>query len=767
MAIESSIQQQVYDLLSRSSNVAIVPAEPVVESPTVGTGQQPLTLALGQRVLAEVTGQPQGGKIPVQIAGQQLQLDLQMPVRQGQSLELTFVGSDPRMTFALVRPGITAPPVTLSDASRLLSLLVSNEQFSQPNQRASLQSVADLVRQSSGSNTALSGFLDDILSYPTTGRGVVVGPAALPGQTDQQVGGDQQRQPPGQSATFTTGQQPQSASFGELASRLLMNMAQRERLTLIEASNQPMAPLPLKAGEEANGLVQGSLPGGRTVVQLAGEALELQLPRPVQQGEILRLILISQQPKLVFAMLGQPHHVKGEVVSDAARWLSALASREEGAGGEQRQIVGRLQQMLSSLPPGSPLLAAIMDEAMTYNAAATLPLRQQVGGGQQQQGGKIDEAVLKLLQSLLQGNRLALVEPQPEIEPFKGMKPGQQLRGEVLQNLGGERFLLQVGGEGVEVQLPKGARVGERLNLFFVGNDPPTLLLVRQGKGGDALVSQTGRWLSTMISPQESQLSAKEGFGVLRTLLQTAPSDPAQLEQGLKQGVKGSGLFYEAHLSRWFSGKYPLEELLKEPQGRLSTQPGQVAAERTLQQQGASLPIDLKGGQMAQHGKSMSQGAPPQQGLSPQQGETVQQSQQRGEPLKLLQQQTPTQEGVDPRTMPLVKEQLATLQSGQVLFQGELFPGQQVELRIKDNEKGGGDDEQEQQSPWETRLVITLPKLGRVEVDLDLVSNKVDLAISAEQEETVTGMEIQLEQLKEQLLASGLEPGKLTVKRHG
>lgn len=103
MAFPSDIQQQVYDLLSRSSNLAIVPAEPI-EPTTVWGGQQPLTLAPGQRVTAEVTGQPQAGKIPVQIAGQQLQLDLQMAVRQGQNLELTFVGNDPRPTFAMARP---------------------------------------------------------------------------------------------------------------------------------------------------------------------------------------------------------------------------------------------------------------------------------------------------------------------------------------------------------------------------------------------------------------------------------------------------------------------------------------------------------------------------------------------------------------------------------------------------------------------------------------------------------------------------------------
>ena len=700
MAFPSDIQQQVYDLLSRSSNLAIVPAEPI-EPTTVWGGQQPLTLAPGQRVTAEVTGQPQAGKIPVQIAGQQLQLDLQMAVRQGQNLELTFVGNDPRPTFAMARPGVTAPPVSLSDASRLLSLLVSNEQFSQPGQRSSLQSIGDLLRQSSGQTSVLASFLDDFLTYRTDGRAVVVAPGALLDQPGKNVGDE-----PGQPPAASTGLAGRAtAAFEDTASKLLLNLAQRARLTLVDVANQPLVPLPLQPGDEANALVQGRLPGGRVLVQLAGESLELQLSKPVSQGEILRLALVTQQPKLVFALLGQPVQEQPSNVSDAARWLSALVSKEEGQNEAQRAVMGRLQQVVSSLPAGSSALAAILDEAMIYGASANLSARSLQGKALPATDGKLDEGVLKLLQSLMQGNRLALLEPQVPADILKGFQVGQQLRGDVLQSLGGGRFMMQVGGQAMEVLLPKGMKVGDGLNLFFVGEDPPTFLLVRYGKGGDALVSQTGRWVSTLLGMQDQSAPLKEGLGILRTLLQGAPSDPARLEQVLKQGLKESGLFYEAHLSRWFSGEYSLEELLQEPQGRLSQEA------RTAQLQ--------------------------------------------------------RQDGTDPRTMAIVKEQLATLQTGQLLFQGELFPGQPMEWRIKDREgRGRGSDGQEQATPWETSLALTLPKLGRVEVALSLHGTHLDLVIEAGQERAAGLLEQGREELQEQLLAAGLEPGSIVVK-HG
>lgn len=709
MAFPSDIQQQVYDLLSRSSNLSIVAAEPV--EPALGPGQQVLSLAPGQRVTAEVIGQPQAGKIPVQIGAQQLNLDLQMAVRQGQNLELTFVGSDPRPTFALSRPGVATPPVSLSDASRLLSLLVSNEQFMDPRLRSSLQSIGDLLRQSSGEASVLAGFLDDFLTYRTDGRAAVVPPGGLLNQSGQQVGDE-----PGQPPSTSTGLGGRAASFEDTASKMLLNLAQRARLTLVDVANQPLSPLPLKPGEEANALVQGRLAGGRVLVQLAGESLELQLSKPVAQGEILRLALVTQQPKLVFALLGQPVQEQPSTVSDAARWLSSLVTRDEGQAAVQRTVMSRLQQIVSSLPPGSSALAAILDEAMTYGASASLSARSLQNRVATPAAGTLDDDVLKLLQALMQGNRLALVESQTSPELFKSFMPGQQLRGDVLQSLGGGRFMIQVGGQALEVLLPKGIKQGDALRLFFVGDEPPTFLLVRYAKGGDALVSQTGRWVSTLLGMQSQSAPLQEGLGVLRTLLQGAPSDPAQLEQMLARGLKESGLFYESHLARWFSGSYPLERLLQEPQGRLSLPPGSPDAQEAA--------------------------------------------------LKTRQGMVPGSEGSDPRTLAIVKEQLATIQTGQLLFQGDLFPGQPMEWRIKDREGRGRRSDPEHGHSWETSLALTLPNLGQMQAVLSLDGTRLDVQLEVASQSTAALMEKERANLQGQLQAAGIEPGAIQV-RHG
>lgn len=716
MAIAPEIQQQVYDLLSRSSNLSFVSAE----SDTAGglvSG-----LAPGQRVTAEVLSQAQGNRVQVKIGTQQLTLDLPLQVRPGQSLELTYIADDPRPTFAMYRPGLAAPQVSLSDASRLLSLLVSNEQFMDPKQRSALQSINDLLRRTGGESGVLAGFLDDFLTYPATGRAVVPSLASLPdhsgGLTGRQSGG--QAMQPGVAAT----------PFEDAASKLLLNLAQRARFTLVEAVNQPLHPLPLQPGDEAAALVKGTLPDGRTLVQLAGENLELRLSRPVAQGEILRLALVSHTPKPVFALLGQPVPEQPGLVSDAARWLSSMQAKAQTEGDMQRAVMARLQQVVNNLPPGSPALAAIMDEAMIYAASPWLSSRS-LQGAQAAASGKDDE-VLRLLQALMQGNKLALVEPQGRITTGLPFVAGQQIRGEVLQSLGDGRFMIQVGGQAMEVMLPKGVRPGDALNLFFVGNDPPTFLLVRHGRGGDALVSETGKWVSTLLGMQNRSAPLEAGLGILKTLLQGAPSDPALLEQALARGLKESGLFYESHLARWFSGEYPLEGLLKEPQGRLSG--GQPPA---LAQEPLSRNMTPEALEAALKGRA---------GLS-----------------------SVADAGSDPRTLPIIKEQLATLQTGQVIFQGELFPGQPMEWRVKEREsdESGNQTEQEQgELPWETTLALTLPRLGAITASIVLEGGTVSAQLATVSEEASLLLENGIAELHEQLLAAGLEPGKLSV-RHG
>ena len=229
--------------------------------------------------------------------------------------------------------------------------------------------------------------------------------------------------------------------------------------------------------------------------------------------------------------------------------MSALEHSEGGVSEQQMYVLERLNTVLESLPPDSPAFTAILDEAITYQTvmrgrqsadspspqpAATLQAGAAAVTGQQavlQPGSGIvlSDDMAKLLQALIKGNRLALLEAINQQASGTGFLPGQQIKGEIMASLGGGRFAVQVAGQSMEFTLPKGIRQGDKVTLFFVSDEPqPTFLMARFGKPGDAQVSETGRWLSGFLGAASDQLSAKETLGILKTLLssrqQTLPN---------------------------------------------------------------------------------------------------------------------------------------------------------------------------------------------------------------------------------------------------
>jgi hypothetical protein len=318
-----------------------------------------------------------------------------------------------------------------------------------------------------------------------------------------------------------------------------------------------------------------------------------------------------------------------------------------------------------------------------------------------------------------------------------GLLPGQQLKGEVMAALGGGRFMLQVAGQDLEFSMPKGTSRGDRVNLFFISNDPqPTFLLARFGRGGDARVSDTGRWLSGFLGATSEQLPAQATLGILRTLLSEPPLDSTQVGRMLQQGLRESGLFYESHLARWFGGDFPQADLLREPQGQLShlNKPSGVPFPP------GPLTEDLARATLKTGSLEVMEAM-----------------------LKRAGTNTPQEGLVDQRSLAVVHEQLTALQNGQVLYRGDLFPGQKIEWAVSEREarrnKEGG-----QERSWDTSLQITLPKLGAISARLKLDGGRVSVHIRTGQADSAAVLADGRTVLMEQLEAAGLTPGEIGIQ---
>lgn len=737
MAVTADIQQQVYDLLSRASNVSIVTAEQAESSGSI--------LAPGQRVNAEVIAQLPQNRVQVRVGTERFNLELPLPAKVGQSIEMTYISADPRATFAIARQAGLAPPVSLSDASRLLSMLVSNEQIVDPKFRSSLQNIGDILRRSANDTGVLANLMDEALTYGMMSEGVKATPQA-PGDSMQNPG----EHPGSQFQHGTAGmsaEQLRLSAFESNAAQILRTIAQNSRFILLEAANQPVVPVPLLLGEEVDALVTGTLPGGRTFVQVAGTQVELMLPRAVKSGELLRLTYISTLPKLTFAIPRLLPDGGAGVLSEAGRWLSVLEHSEGGISNQQLYVLDRLNTVLKSLPPGSPAYTAILDEAVTYQTVKrNQTLAEQAAAAQgiaasaqpavtAGNGLVLNDDMAKLLQAIIRGNRLTLLESLNQQGQTVGLMPGQQLKGEVLAALGGGRFMVQVAGQALEFVLPKGVSRGDLLTLFFICEEPrSTFLMTRFGTTGDARVSETGRWLSSFLGETAGKVPAQATLGLLQTLLAGPATDATLLGRMLQQGLQESGLFYESHLARWFGGEYPLEELLKEPQGRLSPRltqggdPGFVAADDLARATMRTGSAEVMEAVFSKAGSSMAH------------------------------------EGhADQRSLGVVSEQLTALQNNQLVFRGELSPGQQLEWQVTEREAGRNQDGERERS-WETSVALNLPRLGAVAARLVLDGTRLSVTLHSDNAAAVVALEQGSERLAEQLEGAGLTPVGMSVK---
>lgn len=113
MLINDEIQRQVLPVLAR---VTVVPE---VESQQ-RAGQQ-LQLNPGQNVKAEIIANLPNNLYLARIAGEMFKLEIPLNVQPGETMEMTFVSADPRITFQVLRPESGGESVSLSSMGKWLS----------------------------------------------------------------------------------------------------------------------------------------------------------------------------------------------------------------------------------------------------------------------------------------------------------------------------------------------------------------------------------------------------------------------------------------------------------------------------------------------------------------------------------------------------------------------------------------------------------------------------------------------------------------------
>lgn len=192
------------------------------------------------------------------------------------------------------------------------------------------------------------------------------------------------------------------------------------------------------------------------------------------------------------------------------------------------------------------------------------------------------------------------------------------------------------------------------------------------------------------------------------------PAGPqAPLAQALQQAMRQSGLFYESHLAAWQQGELPLAELLQEPQGRLAPLP--VPASPALVQ----LPASIAG----------STAPPAAQAGHVADGATATAIELRS--AGHAGSAPAWQQVVDPRAGSVVQQQLLSLDTQALPWQGQVWPGQSLDWMVAPEVDPEAGRRPEVPTAWTSRLRLKLPALGGVEAELRWSAGRCSLRLIA------------------------------------
>ena len=214
--------------------------------------------------------------------------------------------------------------------------------------------------------------------------------------------------------------------------------------------------------------------------------------------------------------------------------------------------------------------------------------------------------------------------------------------------------------------------------------------------------------------------------------LTTGVPTPEALATGLAQSIARSGVFYESHLAGWALQRLPEAQLRLEPQASWPAAAVPVGAEGEAMVAPLAAPL-----------------ANPEPGVPPTSSAAA----------------APAP-GLLPATVPegapaLVRQQLDVLETGQVLWRGDVWPGQPAQIEIAEERGGTAPDAL---PVWRTRLVLALPALGGVEASLALAGNRLQLGFSVTEHDSAALLAAELPALVGALAARAFEVAPVVMR---
>ncbi|MBA4382628.1 MAG: hypothetical protein C0406_08700 [Sideroxydans sp.] len=263
---------------------------------------------------------------------------------------------------------------------------------------------------------------------------------------------------------------------------------------------------------------------------------------------------------------------------------------------------------------------------------------------------------------------------------------GQQVQGTVQAQTAPGQFQVRIADHVVQLQLPAFVRSGDLISLQVTSLQPRlafSLSSATNPVSTSEQLSSASRMLSSMTQqPLEQPYVKPLQRAPLWIASQAAAPDTTVLADKLHNALSHSGLFYESHQAQWIAGMRSTPQLMQEPQNQLP-------------QQTAPTPNDAA--------------------VKPN--------------------VTSTLNTIPEHLQNLVQQQLHTLETRQVLWQGVAWQGQEMRWEVRE-ESPRRSATGEQDGQWVTEIHLDLPHLGNLSARLSLNGGAVNLTLNARDEKT-------------------------------
>jgi hypothetical protein len=290
----------------------------------------------------------------------------------------------------------------------------------------------------------------------------------------------------------------------------------------------------------------------------------------------------------------------------------------------------------------------------------------------------------------------------------KQFELGQKVQGTVQAQVAPNIFNVRVADQLLQMQLPAFIRSGDIISLQVASLQPRltfTLAASSNPVSTPESLSATSRLLSSLSQqPLERSYVRPIQSSPLWTGAQALP-DITQLAGKLHDALSHSGLFYESHQAQWIAGTRPTTQLLLEPQNQLPKNhlPQSLLPQNQSIQNIGTRNIDAANNPMptAQTGSEPRIAAP----------------------------------NIPQHLQTLVQQQLSALETHQVLWQGQVWQGQEMRWEVHE-ESPRRNSQGVEEGQWNTHINLDLPNLGGVSARLSFSGNALNLTLDVTDAQT-------------------------------